>query len=232
MLRVQSILYIERLWSSPHVHHKQYASYLSSSEPAEVQVVQESEDLIQQIQALPKAIATEQVLVQEDIPAMDTTAEADAEADKDIPIGVSEIIEVTEKQAHSESGYNTGNEIEQEVFILQVEDKPVLENMQVEEESVALVVDTQKSSSDEDNSQENEEITSSSPVLANTSIISSGSSLSPVTPTSIDSPLELRPTSTRNSIFRRETTKLNHKRKTLTKKLKKVLSHPTKRTSV
>lgn len=60
MLRVQSILYIERLWSSPHVHHKQYASYLSSSEPAEVQVVQESEDLIQQIQALPKAIATEQ----------------------------------------------------------------------------------------------------------------------------------------------------------------------------
>lgn len=184
---------------------------------------------------------------------MDTTAEADgnqaaamttttttvttvttteAEADKDIPIGVSEIIEVTEKQAHSESGYNTGNEIEQEVFILQVEDKPVLENMQVEEESVALVVDTQKSSSDEDNSQENEEITSSSPVLANTSIISSGSSLSPVTPTSIDSPLELRPTSTRNSIFRRETTKLNHKRKTLTKKLKKVLSHPTKRTSV
>ncbi|CEI99682.1 hypothetical protein RMCBS344292_13764 [Rhizopus microsporus] len=192
MLRVQSILYIERLWSSPHVHHKQYASYLSSSEPAEVQEVQESEDLIQQVQAQPKAIATEQVLVQEDIPAMDTTAEADgnqvaamttttttttvttvttvttteAEADKDTPIDVSEVIEVTEKQAHSESGYNTGNEIEQEVFILQVDDKPVLENMQVVEESVVLMVDTQKSSSDEDNSQEDEEeITSSSPPI-------------------------------------------------------------------
>lgn len=100
-------------------------------------------------------------------------------------------------------------------------DKSSIENK--EEKTVDLSLDTLISDESE------QEL---SPI--NPSIISSSSSFSPITPTSVESPLEnqLKSSPTRNSLFRRETNKLNHKRRSLTKKLKNVLVHSNKKISL
>ncbi|CAO3703182.1 unnamed protein product [Rhizopus stolonifer] len=60
------------------------------------------------------------------------------------------------------------------------------------------------------------------PALGNTSIISSSSSIAPVTPPASHRVHSLRSFSTKSSLFRRETVKLNDKRKNLTRKIKNV----------
>ncbi|EIE81673.1 hypothetical protein G6F46_010855 [Rhizopus delemar] len=107
-----------------------------------------------------------------------------------------------------------------------VSDKSSIENKSKEDKTVDLSLDMLIS---DDPVTSEEEL---SPI--NPSIISSSSSFSPITPTSVESPLEnqLKSSPTRNSLFRRETNKLNHKRRSLTKKLKNVLVHSNKKISL
>ncbi|CAO3663218.1 unnamed protein product [Rhizopus stolonifer] len=144
-----------------------------------------------------------------------------------------ESIVIAEQEEHTEPKYTVAQE---EIEIMTTAKPAVLG--QAPMTIVTMDTSDHESQSDEsmliaeqETSEEEGEI---SPVLGTTSILSSASSsFAPVTPTSIESPLEKQMKSnTKGSLFRRETSKLNHKRRSLTMKLKSALSHSNKRNSM
>lgn len=139
---------------------------------------------------------------------------------------------ITEQEEHTEPKYTVAQE---EIEIMTTVEPAVLGQAPM----TIVTMDTSDHESqsgesmliaEQETSEEEGEI---SPVLGTTSILSSASSsFAPVTPTSIESPLETQMKSNTKGLFRRETSKLNHKRRSLTMKLKSALSHSNKRNSM
>ncbi|KAG1152925.1 hypothetical protein G6F37_000937 [Rhizopus arrhizus] len=257
MLRIQTILSTERLWMPIHVHYKYGTvdeelpvsieeSLVFTEEPQSLVITEEHvEHLIEQ-----EMIEPESVVLEEEV--KDEPSEVTSEINTEFVTSEIKAESVMTSEINTESvtseiktEFVTSEKEEQELILEQVEmmkeereqlpltitidsntsslsDKSSIENNK-EEKTVDLSLDTLISDESE------EEL---SPI--NPSIISSSSSFSPITPTSVESPLEnqLKSSPTRNSLFRRETNKLNHKRRSLTKKLKNVLVHSNKKISL